>query len=407
MAIQDMFPTGQIKGPQALPQAGVNPQAVGIGNPYSLSQGGVNPQAVGIGSMFPTQAPSQGGVNPQAVGTGNPSSAFAQEGSTGIPQNNPLSLPSLWNTGLNIYDYYKGRDTASDAAKNLSKGYTSAGGALTDWLGPYADRGNFASDAYMGLAGQYPTRDFSTDALDLPSYSDYDPGEFDASKLRDEQYLRETPGYQFRLEEGTKARENAAAARGMNLSTNILRDLDKYSQGMASQEYEKEYGRMKGEHEMSTDRAGRRYAADQGETLGEFQARRQDSDRMMGDRQQQMQNYTPLMNQGYGAASTVGTGVAQLEVARGGAAATREQNQGTMQNQFLNSMATGATSPKSVLQATGLDNFSLDDIGNAFGNMRDWFADPNSSFGGSMDNFWAGIRDFELGDLEGLISDFF
>lgn len=46
------------------------------------------------------------------------------------------------------------------------------------------------------------------------------------------------PGYKFRLDEGLKALENSAIARGGVLSGNAIRDAIGYSQDYASQEYD-------------------------------------------------------------------------------------------------------------------------------------------------------------------------
>lgn len=46
-----------------------------------------------------------------------------------------------------------------------------------------------------------------------------------------------SPGYQFQLEEGNKALERAAAARGLNLSGATLRESGRFNQGLANQEY--------------------------------------------------------------------------------------------------------------------------------------------------------------------------
>lgn len=45
-----------------------------------------------------------------------------------------------------------------------------------------------------------------------------------------------SPGYQFRLDEGQKAIERMAAARGMRFSGNVLKDLTRFTQGSASDE---------------------------------------------------------------------------------------------------------------------------------------------------------------------------
>lgn len=51
------------------------------------------------------------------------------------------------------------------------------------------------------------------------------------------------PGYQFRLNEGMKALENSAAAKGMSLSGGNLKDISRWSQSFASNEFNNAYGR--------------------------------------------------------------------------------------------------------------------------------------------------------------------
>ena len=59
--------------------------------------------------------------------------------------------------------------------------------------------------------------------------------------------LQMDPSYGFRLSQGLEARENSAAARGMQLSGSTLKDLERFSQDYASQEYGNAYGRFMGE----------------------------------------------------------------------------------------------------------------------------------------------------------------
>lgn len=54
------------------------------------------------------------------------------------------------------------------------------------------------------------------------------------------------PGYGFRFDEGQRAIERSAAARGMGLSGSVLKELSRYGQGIASQEYGNVYGRLAG-----------------------------------------------------------------------------------------------------------------------------------------------------------------
>lgn len=64
-----------------------------------------------------------------------------------------------------------------------------------------------------------------------------------AKRLRDitlgdpQKYLSQDPGYQFRLQEGLRATERGAAARGLGTSGNVLAALQERAQGLASQEY--------------------------------------------------------------------------------------------------------------------------------------------------------------------------
>lgn len=52
------------------------------------------------------------------------------------------------------------------------------------------------------------------------------------------------PGYQFRLAEGQKAMDRAAAARGLSLSSGTLKGMADWNQGMASQEFGNVFNRL-------------------------------------------------------------------------------------------------------------------------------------------------------------------
>lgn len=59
------------------------------------------------------------------------------------------------------------------------------------------------------------------------------------------------PGYQFRLNEGLKALDRNAAARGGLISGNALKAAQRYGQGMASQEYQNAFNRYYAEREAA------------------------------------------------------------------------------------------------------------------------------------------------------------
>lgn len=53
-----------------------------------------------------------------------------------------------------------------------------------------------------------------------------------------------SPGYQFRMDEGNRAIENSAAAKGMLMSGGTLKDIDRFSQGLAADDYNDQFNRM-------------------------------------------------------------------------------------------------------------------------------------------------------------------
>lgn len=59
--------------------------------------------------------------------------------------------------------------------------------------------------------------------------------------------FQEDPGYNFRLQEGAKAIERSAASRGTTFSGATLKDLQRFGQGLASEEYGRAFDRFHGE----------------------------------------------------------------------------------------------------------------------------------------------------------------
>jgi len=93
------------------------------------------------------------------------------------------------------------------------------------------------------------------------------------------------PGYGFRFEQGQKALERSAAARGGLISGNTGGALQQYGQGMASQEYQNAFNRYQAERQArlgplqslagvgqtsvnALGQAGQNYATGAGEALG-------------------------------------------------------------------------------------------------------------------------------------------
>lgn len=98
-----------------------------------------------------------------------------------------------------------------------------------------------------------PWRDIGVQALQslqrgLES-GQFDPGSFKFNFEAD-------PGYQFRLQEGQKAMDRSAAARGNLLSGGQAKALTQYNQGMASQEYGNAFNRAMQQHSVESARRG-------------------------------------------------------------------------------------------------------------------------------------------------------
>ena len=87
--------------------------------------------------------------------------------------------------------------------------------------------------------------------------------------------VTQTPGYQFRLDEGLKALDRSAAARGGLLSGAALRGAMRYGQDYASNEYTNAYNRIASQAGLGQTAAnnlgayGQQYATNIGNTLGQ------------------------------------------------------------------------------------------------------------------------------------------
>ena len=109
-----------------------------------------------------------------------------------------------------------------------------------------ADAANRAADLQMQqferqVELQEPWRQAGITALNklTPLATEYTPFGMDQ--------FQQDPGYAFRMQEGMKALERSAAARGGLLSGGMLRGAQQYGQGLASQEYMNAFNRYQAE----------------------------------------------------------------------------------------------------------------------------------------------------------------
>lgn len=111
-------------------------------------------------------------------------------------------------------------------------------GAGTGGVGPMAN--GIMSSANVGAA---PPSRYQTSNLTGKVFTGHAPG---ATPYGD--FIAPNPGElsaaaKFRLDEGLKARQRSAAARGSLFNTGTLKELERFGSGLASQEYDNDYNR--------------------------------------------------------------------------------------------------------------------------------------------------------------------
>lgn len=157
-------------------------------------------------------------------------SAIQNNQETGGQADNPYSgiNDNIWNMYNRGYgDITQGRDLGLQDIQNAL-----AAGRGDIERGVATGRGDLEKYFDIGTGYYQPYREAGTNALStLQTMMTAGPGQF-----------TESPGYQFRLGEGTKAMERAASARGGTgalFDPRLYKELGEYGQGMASDEYQK------------------------------------------------------------------------------------------------------------------------------------------------------------------------
>lgn len=110
----------------------------------------------------------------------------------------------------------------------------------------------------VGREDLRPFREAGTEALTELAGLSAVGGEFSQQLAQPFEFgadeFQEDPGFQFRLQEGERALNRAASARGGLVSGGQLRDLTEFASGLASQEFGA--ARQRGLEEFQLDRAG-------------------------------------------------------------------------------------------------------------------------------------------------------
>lgn len=128
----------------------------------------------------------------------------------------------------------------------LSGGYANTGGAITDALGitnNSGDRALRAQQAATDSANRTMKEMYDQQRADMEPWRQ--AGSTALSQMQGDFMgnWQQDPGYEFRMSEGNKAINSAAAARGMGNSGATMKALTRYGQDYASGEYDKAYNR--------------------------------------------------------------------------------------------------------------------------------------------------------------------
>jgi len=147
-----------------------------------------------------------------------------------------------------------------------------------------------------------PWRDVGAQALDK-IWAGVQSGEFQVGNID----VTQDPGYQFRMDQGVKALDSSAAARGLLLSGAQQKGIAEYSQGLASQEYANAYARESNEKARQFNILSGLSQGGQSSAAGQAQATSQ----LAATEGNIMSNLGQTMNQGYQAQGQARAGAYQ------------------------------------------------------------------------------------------------
>ena len=220
------YAKGTAKGQSATPE-GIrawiqqNPGATSEDIMVAMRENGIS-----VGQLAAATGWSEDAINGEIAGV----KAAAQGTAPTALINAAEKTTGLLNAGYDAAGNYI--NIGYDQAGNLIKtGYDKAGGIIEQGYVKAGDVLNKGIDAAIDY--QTPYYDTGVRAL----------GTMEKMITPGNQYLPQDPGYQFRLEQGNQAINNAAAARGNLLSGATLKALDSYSSGLASQEFQNAFSR--------------------------------------------------------------------------------------------------------------------------------------------------------------------
>lgn len=131
---------------------------------------------------------------------------------------------------------YFGNRAARSQAKNARTAQALYQENLNSALGRLEDYEATGREALSPLSALVLGKQFN------PETGDFDP----VSEQQRMNLFQKSPGYQFRLDQGKQALERSQSARGGLLGGRALKELEQYSQGIASDEYGNYIGQLQG-----------------------------------------------------------------------------------------------------------------------------------------------------------------
>lgn len=161
--------------------------------------------------------------------------------------------------GSSMYSANEAENAQHDAAQKASEGQMGMFNRTQANLQPWLTSGGNARDAldvYAGqpmsleairsklaLSGKYPMGDptIDVDAKRIFDQQQNDPNYGKLLKPFGMEDFKASPAYQFNLEQGQQAINKASAARGKFYAPATLQDVSKFSQGLASNEFQNAY----------------------------------------------------------------------------------------------------------------------------------------------------------------------
>lgn len=232
---------------QGLPAGVTNPNAPPTANGSTLNQGGLDLSAIrGSGAFNPN-------VNRNPLAN-DPNMGNFPAGGGGAPQ--PLQDGTAGG-GFNSFSAMAPRSGMAFDGNGLVNGgiNPSATANATPGQVPFQnpDIGNFNAGTATASTGDAITANGSPGMVPRTDGGGVDPNAGPNSfgslaqgwdkTFSSPTNLTEDPGYNFRLQEGLRALQNSAAARGGLLSGGTAKSINDYAGGSASQEYQNTYNR--------------------------------------------------------------------------------------------------------------------------------------------------------------------